>query len=200
MQKSSMIITLGLAVAAATFAQNTGTASINSVDYGGNQAQSGNAAPNSYEAQIPQVRTVPMTSVPPNVQAELEERTDEFHSKKTKAIVFGTIGTVLVVAGYVMVEVAAADATTTTTSNGYYTNSSTSSSRSSNDDQLLLDGLIVFVAGIPFQVIGVVNTVQAIVKGSQLRRYEEEVGYRLSVKPILNPRTGQAGMVASLHF
>ena len=204
MSKTSMIITLGLTMAAASFAQNNGTASVNSVDY-----QSGNSAPATYEAQMPTVQTTSSASVPPNIQAELEAKTDEYHSRKSKAIVFGIIGTGLIVAGDIMMNVALSDASpTTTTSSGYYDSygyyhsgtTSSSSSSSSDDASLAVTGLIVLIAGIPFQVIGTVNMIHAIVKGSQLRKYEEETGYRLSVKPTLNPRTGQAGMVASLQF
>jgi hypothetical protein len=190
MPKTSMIATFGLAMAASVFAQNNGTASVNSVDY-----QSGNSAPVSYEAQMPSAPVVSTTSIPPNIQAELEARTDEYHSRKSKAIIFGIIGTALDVTGGILMQVAVKSNSNSCSQYDNYCSSTTDV-----DWGTYLTGLGFAVAGIPFEVIGIVNTVHAIVKGNQLRNYEERVGYRLSVRPTLNPRTGQAGMVASLHF
>jgi hypothetical protein len=208
MSKNSIFITLCLTLATLASARDTGTASVNSVDYGSAQPKA--AAPTTTTAPAPTseaefneppekaVQVVPLSSVPANFQGELEAKTDEYESRKTKALIFGIIGTGLLVAGDIMINIASNDITRTNNSNGYYNNNSSSSS--SSDDQLLLDGLVVFIAGIPFQVIGTVNMIHAIIKGSQLRNYENETGYRLSFKPLINPRTGQAGMMASLEF
>lgn len=119
---------------------------------------------------------------------ELQTSTDEYYSAKYKAIGFGITGMVVEVVGGV-IYVQGGGVIVSTSSNGDASVNTTA-----------VVGELIALASIPFDVLAIVNTVRAIVKGNQLREYEEGAGCRISVVPVVQPRTGGVGALARLEF
>jgi hypothetical protein len=200
MFKTSIILAFGLTLASLVSARDTGSASINSVDYGAEQPKTASPAPQPASQTEPAVHSAdgftseqetpirerPVASIPANIREELESKTDDYYSAKHQAIGFGIAAIVLDVAATV---VGLQNTTTTTDEYGYQTTSTPPASY-----------FILLAAGGACEVFSVVRTINAIVRGAQLRSYENETGYRLSLKPLVLPRTGQMGAVASVSF
>lgn len=170
--------------ASITSAQNSDSAAINQTEFGATQPTTALPAlpfeptvKSGYEFSYPQgipVRELPLEAIPANYNEELESKTDYYYSAKHQAIGFGVAAIVLDVAANVF----------------FARNTSTPPA----------DFNVLTIGAGASGIFSVVRTINAIVRGVQLRDYENESHYRISLSPMVIPRTGQAGALASVSF
>lgn len=157
------------------------------------EADSGTSSPTGQE-KTAAWRPASDTSIPPEQLRALLEKTDDYYSTKHAAVACGVTGTVLFAGGYVALVVSVIDETMSNVDNN------PNNKNSSGIGTLGYAGIGMMAISIPLFVVSTVEIVQSIVKGVQLKQYENHVGYRISVVPEYDLRTRSSGALARLEF